>query len=211
MTESVTSLGVTEAPSAEGARPTAHLLFSHLLRISLYWLGLTAIDSAVGVVVQNRILFEGWVDEFSVGRALFLVGIAGAVVGIIVQPTVGSISDYSVSRWGRRKPYIVFGSLLDVVFLLGIAYGNSLLAIAAFVMLLQVSTNIARGPFQGYVPDLVPEEQVGLASGMVGLMQTVGNVTGFAIATIAAIMTGSARDAQEAQGLEPTATTCRLR
>ena len=205
MAESVAGLGATEPLAAAGARPTVHLPFSHLLRISLYWLGLTAIDSAVGVVVTNRILFEGWVDEFSVGRALFLVGIAGAVVGILIQPTVGSISDYTVSRWGRRKPFIVFGSLLDVVFLLGIAYGNSLLAIAAFVMLLQVSTNIARGPFQGYVPDLVPEEQVGLASGMVGLMQTVGNVTGFAIATIAAIQTGIARDAQEAQGLMPTA------
>jgi MFS family permease len=40
---------------------------------------------------------------------------------------------------------------------------------------------------------------------MVGLMQTVGNVTGFAIATFAAIQTGIARDAQEAQGLMPTA------
>ena len=39
-------------------------------------------------------------------------------------------------RWGRRKPYIVFGALLDVVFLVGIATANSLVAIAAFVTLL---------------------------------------------------------------------------
>jgi MFS family permease len=188
-----------------GDRPTARLPLGHLLRISAYWLGLTAIDSAVGLVVQNRILFEGWVGEFEVGRALFLVGVAGAIVGIVIQPTVGAISDYTVTRWGRRKPYIVFGSIVDVVFLLGIAYANTLLAIAAFVMLLQVSTNIARGPFQGYVPDLVPEKQVGLASAMVGMMQIVGNVIGFGVATLAAILTASERDAQEAAGLAPTA------
>lgn len=192
-------------PVARGERPTATLPLTHLVRLSAYWLGLTAIDSAVGLVVQNRILFEGWVDEFEVGRALFLVGIAGAVVGILIQPTVGAISDYTVSRWGRRKPYIVFGSVVDVAFLLGIAYANTLVALAAFVMLLAVSTNIARGPFQGYVPDLVPGRQVGLASAMVGLMQILGNVTGFALATVAAIQTGVEREAQKAAGLMPTA------
>ena len=45
-------------------------------------------------------------------------------------------------------------------------------------MLLQFSSNFAQGPFQGYVPDLVPPRQVGLASALVGLMQTVGFVTG---------------------------------
>ncbi len=83
---------------------------------------------------------------------MFLIGIGAAIVGIIIQPTVGYISDYTVSRWGRRKPYIVFGSLLDVVFLVGIAYGQTVLVLAVFMILLSVSTNIARGPFQGYVP-----------------------------------------------------------
>jgi MFS family permease len=177
---------VVEGTTDAQGRPTRALPFAHLARISAYWLGLTAIDAGVSLVVQNRILFEGWVPELQVGRTLFIVGLAGAILGIIIQPTVGAISDYTVSRWGRRKPWIVIGSLLDVVFLLGIAYANSLLAIAAFVMLLSFSTNIARGPFQGYVPDLVPARQVGLASAMVGLMQILGNVVGYAIASLAA-------------------------
>jgi MFS family permease len=56
--------------------------------------------------------------------------------------------------------------------------------LAAFFLLLQVSTNIARGPFQGYVPDLVAEPQVGMASGMVGLMQVAGNVTGLLLVSL---------------------------
>ncbi|HET9083844.1 MAG TPA: MFS transporter [Candidatus Limnocylindrales bacterium] len=169
-------------------RPTLALPLSHLIRISLYWLGLTAIDGAVGLFIQNRVNFGPFaVDPLEVGRILFLLSIPVAVISIIVQPTVGSISDYTVSRWGRRKPYIVIGSVLDVVFLIGIATSNSILMLGAFVALLSVSTNIARGPFQGYVPDLVPDQQVGLASAMVGLMQILGNVTGFVLVTVAVL------------------------
>jgi MFS family permease len=198
-----TQAAILEGTTDARGRPTLALPFAHLARISAYWLGLTAIDAGVSLVVQNRILFEGWVPALEVGRTLFIVGVGGAIVGIIIQPTVGAISDYTVSRWGRRKPWIVIGSLLDVVFLLGIAYSNSILAIAAFVILLAFSTNIARGPFQGYVPDLVPSRQVGLASAMVGLMQILGNVVGFAIASVAASLTAGERAAAAAEGRVP--------
>ncbi|MFL5687340.1 MAG: MFS transporter, partial [Chloroflexota bacterium] len=169
-------------------RPTRALPLGHLVRISLYWLGLTAIDGAVGLFIQNRVNFGPFaVDPLEVGRVLFLLSIPVAVISILVQPTVGSISDYTVSRWGRRKPYIVIGSVLDVVFLVGIATSSMILMLGAFAALLAVSTNIARGPFQGYVPDLVPEQQVGLASAMVGLMQILGNVTGFVLVTVAVL------------------------
>ena len=165
-------------------RPATTLPLGHLIRISLYWLGLTAIDGAVGLFIQNRVNFGAFAaDPLEVGRILFLLSIPVAVISILVQPTVGSISDYTVSRWGRRKPYIVIGSLLDVVFLTGIATSSSILMLGAFAALLSISTNIARGPFQGYVPDLVPEKQVGMASALVGLMQILGNVTGFVLVT----------------------------
>ena len=65
------------------------------------------------------------------------------------------ISDYTITCWGRRKPYI-FGGLLDMVFLYGIATSDTFVALVAFYFLIQVSSNFAQGPFQGYVPDLVP-------------------------------------------------------
>ncbi len=182
-----------ESPAVEndpeaGARPTELVPFSHLLRISLYWLGLTAIDAAVSQFNAFRLAYGDILGTLSIGMATTLLSVGGVVVGILIQPTMGSISDYAVTRWGRRKPFIVFGSLLDVVFLVGIANSNTLLALAAFVMLLQVSTNIARGPFQGYVPDLVAESQVGTASALVGLMQILGNVSGLVLANLAAVL-----------------------
>jgi len=102
----------------------------------------------------------------------------------VVQPTVGMISDYTVTRWGKRKPYIVIGATLDVVFLFGIAASQTYLAILAFLVLLQFSSNFAQGPFQGYVPDLVPAQQVGTASGLMGVMLVMGQIAGVGVATI---------------------------
>jgi MFS family permease len=167
-------------------RPTDHLPRRELLRLSLYWLGLSSIFAGVNFILGARLEFDGLVsNKDEAGRTLFLLTIGGAVIAMIVQPTIGSISDYTISRWGRRKPYILIGSLLDVVFLAGIALSQDLLAIAAFVALLQFSSNFAQGPFQGYVPDLVPASQVGLASALVGMMQILGNVSGFVLAGIA--------------------------
>jgi MFS family permease len=167
-------------------RPTALLPKRELLRLSLYWLGLTSIFAGVNFILSARLEFDGLVpDKDEAGRTLFLLTISGAVIAMAVQPTIGSISDYTMTRWGRRKPYILIGSVLDLVFLAGIATSQSLLAIAAFVALLQFSSNFAQGPFQGYVPDLIPAEQVGLASALVGMMQILGNVSGYVIAGIA--------------------------
>jgi MFS family permease len=167
-------------------RPTDRLPKRELLRLSLYWLGLSSIFAGVNFILSSRLEFDGLVpNKDEAGRTLFLLTIGGAAIAMVVQPTIGSISDYTISRWGRRKPYILIGSVLDVVFLVGIALSQDLLAIAAFVALLQFSSNFAQGPFQGYVPDLVPASQVGFASALVGMMQILGNVAGYAIAGLA--------------------------
>jgi MFS family permease len=171
-------------------RPTGSLPNRELVRISVYWLGLSSIFAGLSTILSGRLEFTGLVAKGEAGRALFLVSISGAIIAMIVQPTIGSISDYTVSRWGRRKPYIFIGSLLDLVFLVGIASSNTLLAIGAFIALLQFSSNFAQGPFQGYVPDLVPGPQVGTASALVGLMQVLGVVSGFIIGSLA-VATGA--------------------
>ena len=120
----------------------------------------------------------------SAGLALGLITVAGVVTAVLVQPTVGAISDYTVSRWGRRKPYIVIGSLLDVVFLWAVASAETYVAIVVALVLLQFSSNLAQGPFQGYVPDLVPARQVSRASALMGMMIIFGGMAGVGIAAI---------------------------
>ena len=152
-----------------------------LLSLSIYWLGIQTIWGGLNtIVIPQRI---DALNPGAQGLLLALIIAVGAVAPIIVQPTIGMISDYTVTRWGRRKPYIVIGSLLDVVFLAGFALSNDFLAMLAFYFLLQLSSNFAQGPFQGYVPDLVPARQVGTASGLMGLMLVLGTIVGVGIAT----------------------------
>ena len=169
-----------------GARPTERLPIGQLLQISIYWLGINAIMGGVGIAIQERV--PGMVPAGEKGTFLALQGFLILFVNILVQPTIGIISDYTQSRWGRRKPYIAIGATLDVVFIIGLATTNTYVVLVAFLFLLQFSSNFAQGPFQGYVPDLVPEEQVGLASAMVGAMQTVGYIAGGVVVSLAYIL-----------------------
>ena len=176
---------------AEG-RPTRLMPLTHLMRISLYWLGISAVWTGILDIVNGRLQFEGLVPKGSEGIGDLQIAIVGTIIAILVQPTVGSISDYTITRWGRRKPYVFIGASLDVVFLYGIATANGIAAIGAFVALLQFSSNFAQGPFQGYVPDLVPARQVGVASGLLGLFSALGNLIGYVVAALA--VWGSATD-----------------
>ncbi len=163
-------------------RPTARLPIAQLLQVSVYWFGISAVWGAWGFFNQERTPDLVGKDETGLGMAgLSLVGM---LVPLLLQPTIGSISDYTQSRWGRRKPFIAIGASLDVVFILGVASAQTYLSLLAFLLLLQFSSNFAQGPFQGYVPDLVPEEQVGMASGFMGLMSVLGIIGGTAIMTL---------------------------
>lgn len=162
------------------------LPLSQLVTLSIYWFGIQTIWGGLNITV-----IPGRLDDLSrdsQGTLLAVIMLAGAIAPILIQPTVGLISDYTVTRWGRRKPYIVIGTLLDIVFLTGLAFNSDFIAMVAFYFLLQVSSNFAQGPFQGYVPDLVPARQVGTASGLMGLMLTLGTIAGVGIATLGGIV-----------------------
>jgi MFS family permease len=169
-----------------GEQSRIRLPLSQLVTLSIYWFGIQTIWGGLNITI-----IPGRLDDLSrdtQGTLLAIIMLAGAVAPIIIQPTVGVISDYTATRWGRRKPYIVIGSLLDVVFLAGLAFNNDFVAMVAFYFLLQVSSNFAQGPFQGYVPDLVPPKQVGIASGLMGLMLTLGTIAGVGIATVGGLV-----------------------
>src|SRR5205814_9397252 len=138
--------------------------------------------------LQRRM--DDLVGKGNAGSGLALLTLLGAAVAILVQPTIGTLADSTITRWGRLKPYIAIGAVLDVVFLVGIGTSNTYVSVVAFIVLLQISSNFAQGPFQGYVPDLVPASQVGLASGLMGVMIVLGRIGGVAIASIG-VFTGS--------------------
>ncbi|HLA17079.1 MAG TPA: MFS transporter [Candidatus Limnocylindrales bacterium] len=174
--------GTTPGPASVAAepdevgRPTAHLPWSQLVSMSVYWFGISAIWGGYEIFGQQRV--EAFVGTDDRGAVMGYLESLGALVAILVVPTAGTISDYTVSRWGRRKPFILFGAIFDVVFIFALINSQTLLAFAAAYLFLQLSSNLAQGPFQGYVPDLVPERQVTVASGLLGLMRMTGLLGG---------------------------------
>jgi MFS family permease len=170
-------------------RPTAPLSWADLLSVSAYWLAITTLMGALSVIIIPRFVeaVVGPSSEPLAAPAGALLTIPGVLIAILVQPTVGAISDHTRTRLGRRKPYILAGTLLDMVFLAFAAWAfinGNYWAFMAAVVLLQFSSNFAQGPYQGYVPDLVPTRQVGVASGLLGAAQMAGQLGGPALATL---------------------------
>src|SRR5262249_28724200 len=98
------------------------------------------------------------------------------------QPVVGGISDRTSTRWGRRRPFIFAGTAGDLVFLTGIALAGNYWWLVFFYFGLQFASNTAQAPYQGLLPDVVPEGQRGEASGYYG----VANLVGIAAGTVGA-------------------------
>src|SRR5256714_4487246 len=183
------TVGIATAQAQPTGRPVGMLPIFQIFQLSIYWFGINAIWGGLNnVIIQRRM--GDLVGKENAGTGLAVLTLLGAIVAILVQPTIGTISDYTITRWGRRKPYIVIGAVLDVVFLAGVATSNTYGSVVVFIVLLPISSNFAQGPFQGYVPDLVPASQVGLASGLMGLMIVLGRIGGVAIGSIG-LFTGS--------------------
>src|SRR6266550_3024806 len=69
----------------------------------------------------------------------------------------------------------------DIIFLTLIAFVTSYWALLLVYVLFQVASNTAQGPYQGMLPDQVPSEQRGEASGYYGLMNLLGTIVGFLV------------------------------
>jgi len=172
-------------------RPKAPLSTGRLLAVTAYWLAITTLMGALTFSVIPRLVeSDGVLGDAKhplAGLAVGAITTIGVVIAILVQPTMGAISDHTRHRLGRRKPYIVAGTAMDLVFLafLAWAFWNELYwPFLAGVALLQFSSNFAQGPYQGYVPDLVPSRQVGVASGLLGAANLAGNLIGPGLAVL---------------------------
>lgn len=109
------------------------------------------------------------------------------LAGLIIQPIVGTLSDRTWCRFGRRLPYLVFGALLAVVVMcllpnagsFHFALAGALIFGAVALMFLDLSINISMQPFKMLVGDMVNEKQKGLAYSIQSFLCNAGSVVGF--------------------------------
>lgn len=145
------------------------------VKITIFGFALAALwGSLHTIIIQVRLL--DFVAESQKNTYLGLLTFSGLMLAMIVQPVAGAISDRSRFGWGRRRPYILMGAIPAILLLPGIGLAGSYITIFVIYCLLQVSGNTALGPYQGFIPDLVPAGRRGLASGVKTLLEIGGGV-----------------------------------
>ncbi len=117
---------------------------------------------------------------------LTLVTGVGAAVSTLANPVAGALSDRTRSRRGRRVPWVVGGALVGALGLVVLALAQSVPVMVLGWCIVQAGLNGTLAGLTAAVPDLVPVEQRGLVSGVVGMTQTLGIVIGTAVASLVA-------------------------
>ena len=109
------------------------------------------------------------------------------LMGILVQPIVGTLSDKTWTRFGRRIPYLFVGALVAVLVMcllpnagsFGMAVGTALIFGLCALMFLDTSINMAMQPFKMLVGDMVNEKQKAKAYSIQSFLCNAGSVVGY--------------------------------
>ncbi|WP_172120622.1 MFS transporter [Actinomyces faecalis] len=115
-------------------------------------------------------------------KSISLMMSIGSLFTLFAQPVIGVISDRWRSRLGRRAMWIVMGAIGGAVFMVGLRYSSTIAMLTLFWTAGQVSLNIMQAPLSTTVADRVPQDKVGLVSGLSGIGMMLGFTGGSIIA-----------------------------
>src|SRR5512141_301569 len=121
------------------------LNLAQLLVLNAYWVGLSFMCNAIHPILLPAILLN-YVPDARKNTYLGLLTFVGLIIAMIVQPISVAISDGWRSRWGRRRPLILLGTLFDLVFLSLLAWAGGFAWLVIGYIGLQFSSNIAHAP-----------------------------------------------------------------
>lgn len=142
----------------------------------------------MGFALQNanasRILQNFGADVHS----LSWFWLVAPLTGLIVQPIIGHYSDRTWTRFGRRKPYFLFGALMAAIGLILMPQSDVLTSLmpalwvgAGMLMIMDASFNIAMEPFRALVADMLPSDQRTLGFSIQTVLIGIGAVIGSAL------------------------------
>ena len=155
-------------------QPSLH--WTAYITTNIYYLGLST-NSQIMTPLIVPLLIQQFAGEAQKGTFYGTQRLWGLMVALLAQAFWGLLSDRSRLRWGRRRPFILIGTLVDLVFIVAIGFSARLQGMTgywflfAMMILLQVSSNMAHAAQQGLIPDLVPQEQRGRFSAVKALFE----------------------------------------
>jgi MFS family permease len=146
------------------------------ITVNIYWFALTTRSQVLAPLIIP-LLVQQFVGEEAKGTYVGQMRLWALMFALLVQALMGLLSDRSTLRWGRRRPFIVVGTLLQVVVLAGIGFVAGLEGMTGywtlflFYMASMLASDTAHAATQGLIPDLVPEDRRGAFSGVKTLFE----------------------------------------
>ena len=138
------------------------------LSICAFW---QMYDSIIPLILQNT---------FGIGETLTgAIMAADNVLAIFLLPLFGALSDKADTRFGKRMPFIVTGTVLAVIFLLLLPVADRKVNVVLFIVFLfalLVSMGLYRSPAVALMPDLTPNKLRSKGNAIINLMGAVGGV-----------------------------------
>lgn len=127
---------------------------------------------------------------------LILLGLVGIwmaldnILGVILQPIMGSISDSTRTRYGRRMPYMIIGIPLAAVFLMMIPFFKAdLFSLLVIMFLFGIAMGFYRAQSVALMPDFIKTENRSKSNAIINVMGGLGAVVGFTLSLIAGVIT----------------------
>ncbi len=145
----------------------------YLFVINAYWIGLSFMWNSLHVTILPAVLLK-YIPETQKNTWLGLLTFFGLILAMLIQPLSGAVSDRWHSKTGRRRPFMWMGTAGDLVFLALMGFVGGFPALFIGYLGLQTTSNIAHGPAQGLLPDEIPAEKLGLASGIKTALDMAG-------------------------------------
>lgn len=103
---------------------------------------------------------------------------------MFLQPWIGHRSDKTMTKYGRRMPYLLIGMPLGAVFAALIPLHTGLVTLVLFMMLMNLSMSLFRAPTVALMPDITPERKRTRANGIINFMGGIGSVLAFGVGSM---------------------------
>jgi len=151
-----------------------------LLKLNSFSFGITGFILAMDTVVLPVFVLTVAPDDLK-NTYLAILGSSGLVMAALVQPTIGRISDRTRSPFGRRVPFIIWGSIFAALGLIGVRLAPNFAVLFAVWVFIQANVNIAYGPGLALIRDCIPLPRIGMASSMKIMSDAAGAAVMIAI------------------------------
>jgi MFS family permease len=153
------------------------------ISLNVFWFAFSVLWSSLLVVtIPSQVL--SMVGDARKGTGMAWIMGLGAFIALVIPPFVGAISDRARFRMGRRRPFILAGTVINCLALLGMAYFDSFSLYVLAFLFVEFGNNLAMAAYSALIPDIVPHDQRGLASGYMNLMIMLGTIAGVAAAGV---------------------------